>query len=464
MWPSRPAPRWNKGTVRRLVYRAWRRFGGLDARARAEYVKLIREGYGEEAVEPCLNWNRETLATLCRPVLRLAERSIRCGLYCGVVPTSKPLAKARPCDGGALILISNGMIAALIDFAFLVSRGIRLDGEDDREFALLEPKYLNDLLVEHARKLCDDEGFTWMPQANQYVGFFASTLPQATGLRRDQEQRMIKSILIFALAHEIAHVALGHFDEADPFEEEDLTMMGGYQQLMLGSHMPWRQEIEADAEALRLMVKAKPDYWEEPFIGLLLFSEMISKIFPTPVISTHPHPIIRRAAAIQQVQRDLSIPDLKTDADSGHPMFELAEEMAVALFRLTEHRYPKGDLASLKTLKAWTLEQGDLPEFPGTLLSGTRFVTEAEMDAELSGDFDRATSILAHRAAMALSAPLMTYGSYIVRFGATHHHYRRLWADHSRYNEVMTVLCGAIPCLEMFMDVWERSAFIYENS
>ncbi|KKL79794.1 hypothetical protein LCGC14_2011280, partial [marine sediment metagenome] len=422
-------------------------------------VRMIRDSFGPEAVAPCLAWNSGTLRPLCRPILRRAEGRITQGLYCGIVPSSAPMAQARRVDGGALILISSGMIGIILDFTIVTARCIRLDTPEDAQFDLFEPSYAADLITAMSDNL-RKEPFTWLQAPGVFTSALAAALPRATGWRADQEQRLMSNLLRFVLAHEIAHVALGHLDAEDPYAEAGRALPP-FRRLMLGSHLPWQQEMEADAGALRLMLQAGPDHWEEPFLGLLLFTEMIAQVFPSPVTSSHPHPIVRRSAAIFELQRDGSVPQLKADPLTGLAQFDLAEPMACALFALTRHRYPEGDRTALATLKSWT-EGRKGSELPGTLLNGIRTVADSDMEAELADDFDRASLILAQRAAKAATVPVMLVGSYIVRFGVTHHHYRRLWATHPRYPEVMAMLEGAIPCLEMFLHVWERSAFIDE--
>ena len=428
--------------LRGFANRLWRRVSRRDAAAKAAYRKVIEEEFGPDIVEPCLKWN-PVLHQVAAPILNAASSDFTEGLYCGLFPTSRPTAHVQPVTGGAVIFISTGMLQAVADYSFVIVRSSHLDDAADSDFKIFEPAEAQKLL-DKVRDNARAGDKPLMPPSSGFSGAISARCHPAHSLRLAYEHGMLINFLQFIIAHEVAHVTRRHlWAPAQP--QREFKDFAEERTQIFTAAASWADEMEADAEAVRIMMRSGTQHWEDPFVGLLLFSEMTHAIFPTQVNPSHPHPMIRRAAAI----RELEAGGMKLD-------FHVCEVLSKIIFALRNDQSMDIDKAALAQLQAWA---NDAPDniYVGHHYKSGRVVDRDEMQRQLGASFEQGRAIVAYFACSALASPSMVTGVHDLRLGLSLENFRAVWGQHPGIDEFESVLSRTMPFLGEIEEMWNTS-------
>lgn len=154
--------------------------------------------------------------------------------YTGVFPTGSFNAQARPCRGGSLLLLNQGFFWFISDFFSVLLRSSDLQAK---------------LLTRRFHECWEKEQVirSLVRVFTEYV-CYGSVVPSKElsgamfgGLIRVAQEQHVSQCAIFVLAHEHAHVALGHLG-ANRMMRSSLTPVGEVEFIAKS----WEQEFAAD--------------------------------------------------------------------------------------------------------------------------------------------------------------------------------------------------------------------------
>lgn len=423
------------------VARALRRLRGVDARVRPALDAHLAETYGPGA--PALSLaHGGHLAEIAAPVIGAVAPRLEGGIQCGLAPTSAFTAYAQPVEGGAIVVLSTGFLQAAVDFAGLLVRVMRTDlaGRPPLDPAA-GPEILRRIVAATRAP-----AVAVVPPKGALPGQVRPALGALDGTLARIEADFIISTVRFAVAHELAHVLLGHFDQARrPFGPE-AAALPSLQRLMLRHAFSWVDELDADAEALRILGALPHAPWEQPYFGLVLLSELIDAAVEQYPWASHPHPVLRRSAGIGTVQ-----------AEPLTTAFPLCDPLVATIERLRHGPSAPADPAELDRLARWTKAAEGVTLDQGERVEGVRILDTDRIEAFLAADFERARGIVAHLALAMLQSGEVMLGFHLMRFGTYYALFGRAFAADPRRAAVEATVAAAVPELQRRLAVWRTA-------
>jgi hypothetical protein len=365
-----------------------------------QWLRVVCEYAGHPSVQEVLQWYE--------PVPQ--ERLEGVGLMVVALPGSELNAWVRKAPGGYLVMFSTMFLNVLLGFIYLVSAATSFDdpsgaaqfGGRERGLLTLEEaeNKVRLLLTRENIDIADD--------------LFSKSDPRIR-LASDLVQRCIG----FIIAHEFAHVLLGHLDSTGEqlvFGEYYSTPSGeeSADSVAVRSMFSKTQEIEADHLAQAIMAAWFRDHYnldestataDARFAECVLFFGFLETLefyemggwegHSAPVdplidrsLSTHSLPRVRRNICIAQ--------NMARDDPKGLPY---ASNLSLLIDRVGGRGRSKGDEDAISEIriraKASGLELGDLfSEVPNSTFRGTS-ISHAVLKDMIARDLDTAIDCLA---------------------------------------------------------------------
>ena len=390
---------------------------GIDNPARADFDAYLGGKYDEMATTVAHSCGTG-FTDLAAPVLAAVHKDLPYPVWCGLEPTSAYSAFARRTDNGAIILVSTGYLTAVVDFVHLLIRQVRLDASDPIPVTPLDP----DAARAHLAAIVAgalSPSTVMVPPPGALPGRLVHTLPPIGGLRAKLADILIASTVRFAVAHELAHVIQGHLDRPSARAEPGSTELNDERRWALNFVLDWQEEMDADLHGLRVVLRLPSEHWEDPYYGLVVFADLTDAILdaaqPATFVakrawSTHPHPILRRSAAIVSVHPD----ELRAK-------FPMCEPLVAAIDELRDGPIGRRDPAALEAIGAWA-DQADLPGlelllYGGDSVEGVRFIDVSAVEARVSVDFQWARTAVSWLIARAITSGKVAGASFGVHAG-----------------------------------------------
>lgn len=430
-----------------------RRLANYDAPARQDYQYLIGRSFSPPLVQLAQlggGPNDGGLTAIANLVLRKAISRIPYSVWCGLWPDSSYNAHVERTEHGAVILLSTGFLQAVVDFCHLLMHQVVLDRPDSQP-----PKQLPQCEVakylERIAKATRPPTIACTPPAGALPGTLYSELSRISGPRAQMLNNIIVSTIGFAIAHEAAHIRLGHLERAPlrfgPEKPDQKDKHGlSEDRRKLGNLMfSWAEEIDADAEALRIMLRVPHQYWEEPYLGVIVFTELTDAVLKSEGVPRYPHPLLRRSAAIGTVH-----------PKSLGAEFPVCEPFVQTIELLRYGPWPQPDQEALRILYAWG-EVFDPKEIPmGDNIQGVR-VLSSKIHDFIAADFVRARACVAHLGIASRGVSRVVSGSHLIIFATCYDSFRRVYSTREEWVEADRLLRSVITDLDWTLDLWRRS-------
>lgn len=183
------------------------------------------------------------IAPLAREIEEAAREwsmSLPLPVYCGVFPTGEFNAVAMPVDGGALLLINEGLMYLIYQCMEVWGLRASIPSGSAKEEGL-EPMISN----EQAIAAIADAVYAYLFEGSSAR---APQLPMIGGIRGFYLTMLAASIIKFVVAHEYGHAYAGHLCAEKAVRK---ILPGGEVNLI---PKDWAEEYRADILAMRLLV------------------------------------------------------------------------------------------------------------------------------------------------------------------------------------------------------------------
>lgn len=176
---------------------------------------------------------------------RLTEKGITLPMpvYAGQFPHGSFNAQARPVNGGVLILINSGLFMFIYQMLKIATMATRFTDLNERGQLVKHPK-IHDAVQssEEITRLLTDCVLAYIKHEDSTR---AHRLPALGGVRQTLLAMLVHSCEMFTVAHEFGHVIDGHFSDAAPVLDSNVTSYFSKDHL---------QEYNADQIAAALLI------------------------------------------------------------------------------------------------------------------------------------------------------------------------------------------------------------------
>lgn len=412
---------------------------------REDYKNIIAQHFGAAEAEIAL-LTSGGLQRIADHVLAYRFES-PLAIYCGLWPDSSYDVHVERSRNGAVILVSTGFLQAVTDFSYLIMHQAEFDVDDGQPVTPLphaDASRIFNKIIGAARAPAEKS----FPLPERLPASILDELSPMTGIRAELVNRVVVSTVGFAVAHEFAHVRLGHLHELPrrlrPDRADDREPLGLSDELrsMANTMFTWSDEIEADIEGLKIMLHGQLGNGNDPYLGITLFSELTDAVFKSADRSRYPHPIQRRTAAISTVHpkhldAEFTVcdsllgtigeirygPRLATDWDAADQLYEWSKAF-------DPHKFPKEEkFEGVHVVR-------DLPEY-------------------IAADFDRSKACVSYFAAHAIRSSRVVSGTSLIRFAFCYNACKCYFADREDWLELDRLIHLAIRDLDRVLEFYE---------
>jgi len=429
-----------------------RKLSGIDALARQDYEHLILENFGQGCLELALKTGGG-LDALANPILRKATSGIPYGVWCGLWPVSSYNVHVERTARGAVIVLSTGFLQAIVDFTYLVLNQVELDYDPQPPKRIPQGDVTKYLL--RIAEATQPPIKVFVPPVGGLPGTLFAEFSSMAETRSRLFAEIVRSSIGFAIAHEVAHIRLGHLDRptirAGPNNHKGQDPLPEDRRKLVNLLFSWSEEIDADAEALRIMVGMPRRYWDEnyweiPYFGAVVFADLTDAVFKPEGVQRYPHPILRRSAAIGTVN------------SKSRPLeFPICEPLVRTIEILRYGPEVRADMTALNRIYAWGLEFKADERPRGTIVEGVRVRTLDQIDAFIAADFARARASVAYLGIAARGVSRLLSAPDRIEFAIYYDSFRRKFGLHQEWAEADRLIRLAITDLDLTLELWRRS-------
>lgn len=279
-------------------------------RAFHEYAMGMAEEFLDESMHDIIDDVLHVIGRDPAPSVRYIMATRRGGgmLLCGTTPDPEVNATTRPAGDGYLILITDRLLVLMNELAHVHTAVTRFSADDG---SIMEP-----LMSFEQVRMRIGQILAWVQGREP----FPETSPwDFDEVRSHFAEVIYDEIVAFTLAHELAHILLGHFEQRKTdFREFTQTIPG-----VTSNRIRSLDEIEADGLAARLCARRTAQQGRGTFyLGALFFFQIDYMLevaasargdesvrqavrrMRTRANATHPHPLRRLDLAIRSDRQD----------------------------------------------------------------------------------------------------------------------------------------------------------------